>query len=114
MFLKSNPVSFKPVDYVKPITAKVDISAPIKNDKNEKNEKKLIEDLKPKVLNTFENKILATTDNEEYEVNPVLKAKFQEALKSKDNKRHFQVIYIFKNKIKRMYRIDCMTRKINV
>lgn len=32
----------------------------------------------------------------------------------KNSKRYFQVVYMFKNKIKRMYRIDCMTRKINV
>jgi hypothetical protein len=43
-----------------------------------------------------------------------LKKKYLTALNSKDHKRHFQVYYIFKNKIKRMYRIDCMTRKINV
>jgi len=30
------------------------------------------------------------------------------------SKVFFQVVYVFKNKKKRMYRIDCMTRKINV
>lgn len=50
---------------------------------------------------------------EAYE-NLSLKEKYLKALHSKDHKRHFQVFYIFKNKIKRMYRIDCMTRKINV
>lgn len=43
-----------------------------------------------------------------------LKNKYLEALNKGDNKRHFQVYYVFKNKIKRMYRVDCMTRKINV
>lgn len=53
--------------------------------------------------------------NSVFEENIVLKEKFLEALKnSKTNKKHFQVVYMFKNKIKRMYRIDCMTRKINV
>jgi hypothetical protein len=51
-------------------------------------------------------------------VNPIenlnLKNKYLEALNKGDNKRHFQVYYVFKNKIKRMYRVDCMTRKINV
>jgi hypothetical protein len=64
----------------------------------------------------LENQIYATTqqDNADYEENPRLKKLYYDALKSKEHKRHFQVIYIFKNKIKRMYRIDCMTRKINV
>lgn len=51
---------------------------------------------------------------DDFEENPLLKEKYLNALRSKENKRHFQVVYIFKNKIKRMYRIDCMTRKINV
>jgi flagellar basal body rod protein FlgB len=52
--------------------------------------------------------------NVDFEENPILKEKYYKALNEKDNKRMFQVFYIFRNKIKRMYRIDCMTRKINV
>lgn len=69
-----------------------------------------------------ENKILPHSQfiNQEgdeatpYIENQNLKNLYLERLKNKDHKRHFQVFYIFKNKIKRMYRIDCMTRKINV
>jgi hypothetical protein len=57
---------------------------------------------------TFQDKVA------DYEENPKLKQMFYEAVSSNHHKRHFQVIYIFKNKTKRMYRIDCMTRKINV
>lgn len=53
-------------------------------------------------------------ENTEKFENKELKAKYLQALKSKNHKRHFQVYYVFKSKIKRMYRIDCMTRKINV
>jgi hypothetical protein len=50
-----------------------------------------------------------------YTENKVLKQKFLEALSaSKNTKKHFQVVYMFKKRIKRMFRIDCMTRKINV
>lgn len=50
-----------------------------------------------------------------YKENKVLKQKFLEALAAnKNNKKHFQVVYMFKKRIKRMFRIDCMTRKINV
>jgi hypothetical protein len=57
---------------------------------------------------------LEKSENERFEINPKLKERFYAALHAKDHKRHFQVVYIFKEKIKRMYRIDCMTRKINV
>ena len=49
-----------------------------------------------------------------YQENLQLKEKYLKLLNSKEHKRPFQVFYVFKNKIKRMYRIDCMTRKINV
>ena len=50
-----------------------------------------------------------------YTENLLLKKKFLEALEAnKNNKKHFQVVYMFKKKIKRMFRIDCITRKINV
>lgn len=52
--------------------------------------------------------------DEVYQENILLKEKYLKALNEKDHKRHFQVYYIFKHKIKRMYRVDCMTRKINV
>jgi hypothetical protein len=66
------------------------------------------------IKRSINNPIMNTSQIEEYEINPRLREKFFNALQSKEYKRHFQVIYIFKNKIKRMYRIDCMTRKINV
>ena len=43
-----------------------------------------------------------------------MKEKYLSALKTGDHPRPFQVYYVFRNKIKRMYRVDCMTRKINV
>ena len=52
--------------------------------------------------------------DEAYKENILLKEKYFKALHEKDHKRHFQVYNIFKHKIKRMYRVDCMTRKINV
>lgn len=69
-----------------------------------------------------ENSNIETNHNEEqpkskytYTENIALKEKFLEALAgNKNNKKHFQVVYMFKKRIKRMFRIDCMTRKINV
>jgi hypothetical protein len=43
-----------------------------------------------------------------------MKEKYLSALQTGNHQRHFQVYYVFRNKIKRMYRVDCMTRKINV
>jgi len=71
---------------------------------------------------TDENSKSVLSNNDErqasrytYTENQVLKQKFLEALDAnKNNKKHFQVVYMFKKKIKRMFRIDCMTRKINV
>jgi hypothetical protein len=59
---------------------------------------------------------IPTQENSNHKIyeNVALKERYLAALKNKDHKRPFQVFYIFKNKIKRMYRIDCMTRKINV
>jgi len=53
-------------------------------------------------------------NNNSYNENLSLKEKFFNLKARSNNKRFFQVVYIFKKKIKRMYRIDCMTRKINV
>ena len=64
-------------------------------------------------INNDDNNNVEIIEENNYE-NKLLKQKFLETLQSKDPKRHFQVYYVFKNRIKRMYRIDCMTRKINV
>jgi hypothetical protein len=76
------------------------------NKQNEKNENS-----KSNLTNNDERPISIYS----YTENHVLKQKFLEALASKkNNKKHFQVVYMFKKKTKRMFRIDCMTRKINV
>jgi hypothetical protein len=49
--------------------------------------------------------------------NTVLKEKYKLALEKYEKEctsRKFQVYNVFKTKIKRMYRVDCMTRKLNV
>lgn len=53
------------------------------------------------------------TDLKEFYDNKEAKAKFL-ALKEQNTKKMFNVIYMYKNKMKKFYRIDCMTRKINV
>jgi len=50
-----------------------------------------------------------------YKQNPLLKQKYLEAneINKKNNTtKKFQIVHVFKKKVKRMYRIDCMTRKI--
>jgi len=76
----------------------------------------------PNQTNLNENSNTETNHNEDqpkskytYTENIALKEKFLEALAAnRNNKKHFQVVYMFKKRIKRMFRIDCMTRKINV
>ncbi len=49
--------------------------------------------------------------------NLTLKKKYLNSLREYNllnQPRLFQVYHVFKNKIKRMYRVDCMTRKLNV
>jgi hypothetical protein len=94
-----------------------DIQGPSNNPGSEEREEEPIKGKSNNIEDmALEEQIYQTTQEGEvdYEENPRLKELYYNALKSKDHKRHFQVIYIFKNKIKRMYRIDCMTRKINV
>jgi hypothetical protein len=53
----------------------------------------------------------------ESEENSTLKIKYLQAIaenEEKENNRIFQVFFAFRTKVKRMYRFDCMTRKINV
>jgi hypothetical protein len=74
-------------------------------------------DLSPKDLLNFVEKndsdkqsILQSTKYDEF---PKVKEKYLEALKNNHN-RTFQVKYTFRSNVKRMYRLDCILRKINV
>lgn len=70
------------------------------------------------ISQTESNSLNVTLNNIKplYLENKILKSKYLEALAKvqNNNVRQFDIVYTFKKKIKRMYRIDCMTRKINV
>ncbi len=96
--LKNNPL--KETDNIS-----VQISTPLVNDIiQESASTEIIENNQPITPpRKVENKLLKEKYNLAYQ-------RYQK----ENNSRVFQVYNVFKTKIKRMYRVDCMTRKLNV
>lgn len=105
---------YKILKYLNSKISTTETNPNLENYANQEIERQMvIEDVKPTGI--FQKNISDISQKNVQNIN--LKNRYSELLKEQDKiklPRLFQVYHVFKTKIKRMYRVDCMTRKLNV